>query len=142
MSTAHRLPGFWTCRQTAGPPLSAGGAAEPRTSLIEGAYRRSLERPFRREERGRVTLIFGSLSAAHDRLLKATLQGLGYRADHLPMPGRRDFQTGREYCNPGQCNPVYFVTGALIRYLEHLRDEEGLSPDRIVSDYVFLTAGS
>jgi predicted nucleotide-binding protein (sugar kinase/HSP70/actin superfamily) len=58
------------------------------------------------------------------------------------MPGRRDFQTGREYCNPGQCNPVYFVTGALIRYLEHLRDEEGLSSDQIISDYVFVTAGS
>ncbi len=142
MSTERRLPGFSTCQQTAGPLLGAGDIAEDRGSSVDGAYRRPVERPFRREERGGVTLIFGSLSSAHDRLLKATLQGLGYRADHLPMPGRSDFKTGREYCNPGQCNPVYFVTGALIRYLERLRDEEGLPPDRIASDYVFVTAGS
>jgi predicted nucleotide-binding protein (sugar kinase/HSP70/actin superfamily) len=106
------------------------------------AYRRPVERPFTRAERGHVTLVFGSLSEAHDRLLKATLQGLGYRADRLPTPSRGDLQVGREYCNAGQCNPVYFVTGALINYLSRLRDEEGLAPDRIVSDYVFVTAGS
>jgi predicted nucleotide-binding protein (sugar kinase/HSP70/actin superfamily) len=106
------------------------------------AYRRPAEHPFTRAERGHVTLVFGSLSEAHDRLLKATLQGLGYRADRLPTPTRGDLQVGREYCNAGQCNPVYFVTGALINYLSRLRDEEGLAPDRIVSDYVFVTAGS
>ena len=105
-------------------------------------YKRPVERPFLRAERGRVTLIFGSLSTAHDRLLKATLQGLGYRADHLATPNRRDFQTGREYCTAGQCNPVYFVTGALINYLSRLRDEEGVAPERIVADYVFVTVGS
>jgi predicted nucleotide-binding protein (sugar kinase/HSP70/actin superfamily) len=142
MSTEHRLPGFSTSGQMAGPPPGGDDSARDRISSIKDSYRRPLQRPFRRDERDRVTLLFGSLSSAHDRLLKATLQGLGYRADHLPMPGRRDFQAGREYCNPGQCNPVYFVTGALIRCLERLRDEEGLSPDRIVSDYVFVTAGS
>jgi predicted nucleotide-binding protein (sugar kinase/HSP70/actin superfamily) len=106
------------------------------------AYRRPVERPFTRAERGHVTLVFGSLSEAHDRLLKATLQGLGYRADRLPTPTRGDLQVGREYCNAGQCNPVYFVTGALINYLSRLRDEQGVAPDRIVSDYVFVTAGS
>lgn len=105
-------------------------------------YKRPAERPFARAERGHVTLIFGSLSTAHDRLLKATLQGLGYRADHLATPTRGDFQTGREYCTAGQCNPVYFVTGALINHLARLRDEEGVSPERIVSDYVFVTVGS
>ncbi|MFO8003877.1 activator of (R)-2-hydroxyglutaryl-CoA dehydratase [Thioalkalivibrio sp.] len=105
-------------------------------------YKRPAERPFSPAERGHVTLIFGSLSSVHDRLLKGALQGLGYRADHLATPTRRDFQTGREYCTAGQCNPVYFVTGALINHLERLRDEEGLAPERIVADYVFVTVGS
>ncbi len=142
MSDAHRLPGCRSCPQTPGIlqpiPESPRDAAPPPVRN----YRRPAERGFRRDERDRVTLLFGSLSSAHDRLVKATLQGLGYKADRLPMPGRRDFQSGREYCNPGQCNPVYFVTGALIRYLERLRDEKGLSTERIVSDYVFVTAGS
>jgi predicted nucleotide-binding protein (sugar kinase/HSP70/actin superfamily) len=118
----------------------------PRAGIAQAGlsrfYKRPAERPFARAERGHVTLIFGSLSTAHDRLLKATLQGLGYRADHLAMPTRRDFQTGREYCTAGQCNPVYFVTGALINYLSRLRDQEGVAPERIVADYVFVTVGS
>jgi predicted nucleotide-binding protein (sugar kinase/HSP70/actin superfamily) len=105
-------------------------------------YKRPAERPFTRAERGHVTLLFGSLSSAHDRLLKATLQGLGYRADHLATPTRSDFQTGREYCTAGQCNPVYFVTGALINHLARLRDEEGLPAERIVAEHVFVTVGS
>jgi predicted nucleotide-binding protein (sugar kinase/HSP70/actin superfamily) len=121
-------------RVPAAPDLPAPG--------LPPAYRRPAERPFTRAERGHVTLVFGSLSGVHDRLLKATLQGLGYRADHLPTPTRRDLQAGREYCNAGQCNPVYFVAGALINYLSRLRDQEGLAPERIVSDYVFVTAGS
>ncbi len=142
MSDAHCLTGIWSCLQTADSPQPVRDAREKAAAPVAKGYRRPAERGFRRNERGRVTLLFGSLSSAHDRLVKATLQGLGYNADHLPTPKRRDFQSGREYCNPGQCNPVYFVTGALIRYLERLRDEEGLSTDRIVSDYIFVTAGS
>ncbi len=122
-------------------PMSAPHAGIVQAGLSR-FYKRPPERPFARAERGHVTLIFGSLSTAHDRLLKATLQGLGYRADHLATPNRRDFQTGREYCTAGQCNPVYFVTGALINYLSRLRDEEGVAPERIVADYVFVTVGS
>jgi predicted nucleotide-binding protein (sugar kinase/HSP70/actin superfamily) len=122
-------------------PMSVPRAGIAQAGLSR-SYKRPPERPFARSERGHVTLIFGSLSTAHDRLLKATLQGLGYRADHLATPTRGDFQTGREYCTAGQCNPVYFVTGALINHLARLRDEEGLAPERIVSDYVFVTVGS
>ncbi len=105
-------------------------------------YRRPAERPFTREERDRVTLLFGSLSVAHDRLLTAALRGLGYHAEAIPTPRRRDLQTGRELCNNGQCNPVYFVAGALINHLEQRRTERGLTPEEVTDRYVFVTPGS
>lgn len=142
MSTAPRSAGSGAYLQQAGRERTDRAERLQRPSGLLSAYRRPPERPFRRADRARVTLLFGTLSSAHDRLLKATLQGLGYRADCLPTPSMGDLRAGREYCNVGQCNPVYFVTGALIRYLERLRDERGLSPETIVSDYVFVTAGS
>ena len=142
MSTAPRLSGTGSClHQTEEARTDAADRARV-PSRFQWAYRRPAECPFRRADRETVTLLFGTLSTAHDRLLKATLQGLGYRADCLPTPSMGDLRTGREYCNVGQCNPVYFVTGALIRYLERLRDEKGVPAETIVSDYVFVTAGS
>ncbi|WP_242464073.1 activator of (R)-2-hydroxyglutaryl-CoA dehydratase [Halorhodospira halophila] len=105
-------------------------------------YRRPVERPFTRAERDRVTLLFGSLSVAHDRLLTAAIRGLGYHAEAIPTPRRRDLQTGRELCNSGQCNPVYFVAGALINHLERRRSERGLDRDEVADRYVFVTPGS
>ncbi len=105
-------------------------------------YRRPRQRPFTREERDRVTLLFGSLSRAHDRLLTASVQGIGYNAEAIPLPSRPDLQTGRELCNTGQCNPVYFVAGALINHLDRRCAERGISREQAVSDYVFVTPGS
>ncbi len=121
-------------------PQAPGTPVAPPARL--GPYKRPIERPFTRAERERVTLVFGGLSNAHDRLLEAALQGLGYRAERLPLPTRNDFQIGRENCNAGQCNPVFFVAGALINYLTRLRDERGIPTERILSDYVYVTPGS
>ena len=60
----------------------------------------------------------------------------------MPVPTKADYQAGREYGDYGMCNPAYFNMGALINYLKRLRDEEGLSVDRIVRDYVYLMAGA
>ncbi|MCG5540461.1 MULTISPECIES: activator of (R)-2-hydroxyglutaryl-CoA dehydratase [unclassified Halorhodospira] len=117
----------------------------PPTHPQDGArrhYRRPAERPFTREERDRVTLLFGSLSVAHDRLLTAAVRGLGYHAEAIPTPERGDLQTGRELCNNGQCNPVYFVAGALINHLERRRAERNLARDEVTDRYVFVTPGS
>jgi predicted nucleotide-binding protein (sugar kinase/HSP70/actin superfamily) len=105
-------------------------------------YQRPVERPFTREERARVTILFGGLSFRHDRLLQAGLEGLGYKADRVPIPTKTDFQTGKEYGNNGQCNPTYFTVGALVNYLKRLRDKEGLPTEKILSDYVFVTGGA
>ncbi len=105
-------------------------------------FKRPVERPFTREERDRVTVLLGGMTVAHDRLMRAGLQGLGYLAERVPVPEKADFQTGKEFGNNGQCNPTYFTVGALVNHLVRLRDERGLSTKQILSDYVFVTAGS
>ena len=105
-------------------------------------FKRPAERPFGRDERERVTLLFNGLTDTHDCLMGAALEGLGYRARPLRIPEKADFQSGKEYGNTGQCNPTYFTVGNLINELQRLRDEEGLSVDRIRSDYVFITVGT
>jgi predicted nucleotide-binding protein (sugar kinase/HSP70/actin superfamily) len=105
-------------------------------------YRRPVERPFTRRERDRVTLLFGGLTLRHEKLLHAGLSSLGYRVGLVSTPTKADFQAGREYGNNGQCNPTYFTVGALVNHLKRLRDEEGLPAERILDDYVFLTAGA
>jgi len=119
------------------------GCANPQrpfTAVLH--YRRPVERPFTRAERNHVTLLFGGLTQRQDRLIEAAMEGLGYKARRIPLPTKLDFQTGREYGNPGQCNPTYFTVGALLNFLMQLRDVQGIPTERIISDYVFVTASS
>ncbi|TVP88690.1 MAG: activator of (R)-2-hydroxyglutaryl-CoA dehydratase [Thioalkalivibrio sp.] len=107
-----------------------------------GHYKRPVEKPFNRSERERVTLLFNGATTAHDRLMAAGLQGLGYRARPLRVPEKADFRTGREYGNNGQCNPTYFTVGNLINELTRLRDEEGIPTEDILSGHAFVTLGT
>lgn len=106
-------------------------------------FRKLAERPFLEEERDSVTILTGGFSRHHDLFLRAGFQGLGYtRTELVPTPTKADYQTGKEYGNNGQCSPTYFTVGALVNYLKRLRDEEGLSTETIVRDYVFVTMGA
>jgi predicted nucleotide-binding protein (sugar kinase/HSP70/actin superfamily) len=115
--------------------LAAAGLEGPRHFL------RPVERPFTADQRGTTTLLFGGLTIKHERLVLGALQGLGYRCEMLPVPDVRSFQIGKEYGNNGQCNPTYFTVGNLVKYLQKLRDS-GVPKERILSDYVFFTAGA
>jgi predicted nucleotide-binding protein (sugar kinase/HSP70/actin superfamily) len=105
-------------------------------------FKRPVERAFTRSERDKVTVLFGGLTECQDRLIKAGLEGLGYLAEMVPVPTKSDFQAGKEYGNNGQCNPTYFTVGALVNHLKHKRDEEQVPTERILSDYIFVTAGA
>lgn len=105
-------------------------------------FKRPEERLFTKSEKEHVTLLFGGLTLRHDTLIKAAMEGLGYRLKNIPVPEKADFQAGKEYGNNGQCNPTYFTTGALVNYLKRLRDEEGISTEDIVKNYVSVTAGA
>lgn len=115
----------------------AGLAADPTRH-----FRRPRERPVSVDERDQVTVWFGGLSLRHERLVLASLEGLGYRAGIIPTPEKRDFQAGREFGNNGQCNPTYFTVGALVNHLRRLRDDEGVSVQDILDRHVFITAGA
>lgn len=105
-------------------------------------FRRPTERAFTREQRGQVTVLFGGLTVRHEQLIDAGMEGLGYKVQVVPTPVKADFQAGKEYGNNGQCNPTYFPVGALVNFLRRQRDEEGLETERILEDYVFITAGA
>jgi len=107
----------------------------------EGPFRRTPPRPYTAAERTTTTLLFGGLTLKHEQLLKASLENLGYRCEHLPTPDLAALQTGKEYSNNGQCNPTYFTVGNLVKYLQELQ-ASGLSRQEIIDNYVFLTAGS
>ncbi len=109
--------------------------------LLEG-FRRPGELSFPAPRRKDVTILFGGLTDRHDSLIQAGLEGLGYKAERIPIPCKADYQAGREYGNNGQCNPTYFTGGALLNYLKRLRDEQGISTEDILQDYVFASAGS
>ena len=99
------------------------------------------ERPFTAAERSGVTILIGGLTRKHDALLEAAFQAAGYRVAVLPVPDVNAFQLGKEYGNNGQCNPTYFMVGALIQFLRSLQ-AQGLDRREIIDRYVFFTAGS
>lgn len=105
-------------------------------------FTRPKERPFTKSERGTTTIWVGGLTMRHDNLVKAGLEGLGYKVDLIPTPKKADFQAGKEYGNNGQCNPTYFTVGALVNHLKNMRDDKHMSLEEIINNNVFITAGA
>src|SRR5688572_17895057 len=104
-------------------------------------FKRPVERPFTKDQRGHTTLLFGGLTWKHEKLVHGALEGLGYLAEAVPTPNVKAFQAGKEYGNNGQCNPTYFTVGNLVQYLQNL-EEQGLTKQEIIDRYVFFTAGA
>ena len=104
-------------------------------------FHRPVERAFTAAERDRVTILFGGLTWKHEWLIRSAFQSAGYKVELLPTPDVAGFQLGKEYGNNGQCNPTYFMTGHLIKYLQGL-EARGLTREQVVDNYVFFTAGS
>ena len=104
-------------------------------------FSKPVERGFTGAERDRVTILFGGLTWKHEEMIKAVFHGSGYRCENIPTPVVADFQAGKEYGNNGQCNPTYFTVGNLVRHLQKL-EQQGLSRQEIIDNYVFFTAGS
>src|SRR5574341_47323 len=98
-------------------------------------------RRFTRDQRRHTTVLFGGLTEMHDAFIEATVTALGYKAKALPCPDNQALQLGKEFGNRAQCNPTYFTSGNLLKYLDRLRHDEGLSEAEIVENYIFLTTG-
>lgn len=109
---------------------------------INVQFQRPVEHDFTADQRSHTTLLFGGFTFRHEYLIKCHFERLGYKVGVLPTPNVDAFQKGKEYGNNGQCNPTYFTVGNLVQYLEHLRDEEGMSTQEIIDNHFFITAGA
>jgi predicted nucleotide-binding protein (sugar kinase/HSP70/actin superfamily) len=84
-------------------------------------------------------VLIGGLTRAHEVCIQGVLQYLGQDVVRLPEPDNEALKIGKIYCNKGQCNPVYYVAGNLIRFLK-ARMAEG--EHDAVNTYYYLTAGA
>ena len=97
---------------------------------------------YTRDQRATTTMLHGGLTMAHDAMVAAALRGLGYQMQPLDCPDVEALRLGKEFGNRGQCNPTYFTVGNLVKYLTHLRDDEGMAVREIIDRYLFVTAGA
>src|SRR5256714_11589336 len=97
-------------------------------------------RPFTRQERDTVTILFGGLHWRAERIVQAVLEGAGYHARVLPVATRDDLLTGREVADIGQCCPTSFTTGNLVNFLK--KEAKASSAEDVSKKFVYLTAGS
>jgi predicted nucleotide-binding protein (sugar kinase/HSP70/actin superfamily) len=97
---------------------------------------------FTKSEKGKITLLIGGLTMAHDYLVSGAFSSLGYNTIPLDAPDYDALRVGKEFGNRGQCNPTYFTVGNLVKYLIFLRDKKGLTTEEVIDKFVFLTAGA
>jgi len=121
------------------PPQSNGDLSFIHTS--ETQWRDQPQNPIKYAPRDEIIMLFGGLTVLQDQLIQAAILSLGENFVALPNPNFESFQKGKAYGNRGQCNPTYFTVGNLVKYLQNLRDEKGLSSEEIVKKYVYVTAG-
>ena len=105
-------------------PAEARSVAPPARSAAE-PYRAYKPRPFVREERDKVTVLFGGLHWRVERVIQGAMENLGYRTQVLPTATREDLLTGREVADIGQCCPTSFTTGNLANHLRGKAKELG-----------------
>lgn len=97
---------------------------------------------FSAKDRATTTILNGGLTMAHDEFVASALKGIGYNTRSMDCADAESLRHGKEFGNKAQCNPTYFTVGNLVKELCRLRDEEGLSAQQIIDQYVFLTAGA
>jgi predicted nucleotide-binding protein (sugar kinase/HSP70/actin superfamily) len=109
-------------------------------SPVVNHYQAYRPRPFRREEREKVTILFGGLTWKHERLIQGAMHNLKYNAEPLPNITREDLDAGKELIDVGACCPTIFTTGSLVSLLKKKVATEG--KQAVKDNYVFLTAGA
>jgi predicted nucleotide-binding protein (sugar kinase/HSP70/actin superfamily) len=103
-------------------------------------YKAYKPRPFKREERDKVTILYGGLTWKHERIMQGALHNLNYKAEPLPNIARDDLDAGKELIDVGACCPTIFTTGSLVNLLKKKISEQG--KEAVADNYVFLTAGA
>ena len=120
-------------------PAKARSVAPPARSASE-PYRAYKPQPFTREERDKVTILFGNLHWRAERVMQGVFSNLGYRTQILPTATRADLLAGREVADIGQCCPTSFTTGNLVNTLRS--EAKRIGAEEVSKNYIYLTAGS
>jgi predicted nucleotide-binding protein (sugar kinase/HSP70/actin superfamily) len=115
-------------------------AVPPPARTASEPYRAYKPRPFTREERDDVTVLFGGLHWRAERVIQASMENLGYRTQVLPTATREDLLKGREVADIGQCCPTSFTTGNLANFLRE--QAKRIGAEEVAKKYVYVTAGS
>jgi len=97
---------------------------------------------FVRSQRDTTTMLVSGLTMAHDKLVCASFTQLGYKVEQMDSPDNAALQFGKEFGNRAQCNPTYYTVGNLVKHLVGLRDDQGMSTEDIVNNFLFITAGA
>ncbi len=103
-------------------------------------YQAYAARPFTRDERSRVTVLYGGLHWRAERVFQGVFENLGYQARPLPPATLADLLKGREVADIGQCCPTSFTAGNLANFLAG--EAARIGPAAVVENYVYLTAGA
>jgi hypothetical protein len=99
------------------PSRERRAASSRRPEAPQEPYRAYKPQPFTREERDKVTILFGNLHWRAERVMQGVFSNLGYRTQILPTATRADLLAGREVADIGQCCPTSFTTGNLVNTL-------------------------
>ena len=129
--------------------MSQCNSIKPQKSNVDLAYmgqaktqwRDTINQAYTKKDKQETTMLIGGLTIMQDKLMMAALQSLGENYVSLPNPDFDSFRMGKTYGNRGQCNPTYFTVGNLVKYLQDLQQESGMSSEEIVERYIYVTAG-
>ena len=83
------------------------------------------------------TYLFPAPSRAQGELIVAFMRKANIHSIALPLEDDTCLTLGKTYTNRGQCAPVVYLTGNLIKYLLGLR-RQGISDDEILRNYGFV----
>jgi len=100
-------------------------------------FRRPYERGWPLVDRTTTTIIYCGLTAAHEDISLGVLEGMGYKAQRLPIADYEALALGKEFCNRGQCNPTYYTVGNLLKFLLDLR-RQGMPNHEIEDSYALF----
>jgi len=103
-------------------------------------WRDTINSSFTKKDLDHTILLFGGMTILQDRLVMAALEAKKEKYVALPNPDFESFRTGKAYGNRGQCNPTYFTVGNLVKYLQNIQKETGMSSEEIVRKYAYITA--
>ena len=104
-------------------------------------WRDTINKRYTKADKKNTIMLFGGTTIFQDKLIMAAVRSLGENYVALPNPDFESFRKGKAFGNRGQCNPTYFTVGNLVKYLQNLQNETGMSSEEIVQKYLYVTAG-